>query len=162
MDSLVSGKRINFKQVQIYMKARESGCTQETAAAKGGFSERTGRRIDAGEHQPQRGRPHDWRTRKDPLAQVWDSELVPLLQRQPQLQAMTLFEYLQQKHPGKYGQSIMRTLQRRVQQWKATSGPAQSVMFELEHQPGVLGLSDFTKLKQVQVTIAGQPLEHLL
>lgn len=144
------------------MKARESGCTQETAAAKGGFSERTGRRIDAGEHQPQRGRPHDWRTRKDPLAQVWDSELVPLLQQQPQLQAMTLFEYLQQKYPGKYGQSIMRTLQRRVQQWKATSGPAQEVMFELEHQPGIMGLSDFTKLKQVQVTIAGQPFEHLL
>lgn len=162
MDCLVSGKRINFKQVQIYMKARESGCTQETAAAKGGFSERTGRRIEAGEHQPESGRPRDWRTRKDPLAQVWDSELVPLLQRQPQLQAMTLFEYLQQKYPGKYGQSIMRTLQRRVQQWKATSGPAQEVMFELEHQPGVLGLSDFTKLKQVQVTIAGQPLEHLL
>ncbi|RUS94189.1 transposase [Chroococcidiopsis cubana SAG 39.79] len=144
------------------MKARESGFSQETAAAKGGFSERTGRRIEAGEHQPQRGRPHDWRTRKDPLAEVWDSELVPLLQRQPQLQAMTLFEYLQQKYPGKYRQSIMRTLQRRVQQWKATSGPAQSVMFELEHQPGVMGLSDFTKLKQVQVTIAGQPLEHLL
>lgn len=162
MDCLVSGKRINFKQVQIYMKARESGCTQETAAAKGGFSERTGRRIEVGEHQPESGRPRDWRTRKDPLAQVWDSELVPLLQRQPQLQAMTLFEYLQQKYPGKYGQSIMRTLQRRVQQWKATSGPAQPVMFELEHQPGVLGLSDFTKLKQVQVTIAGQPLEHLL
>ncbi|PSB54683.1 IS21 family transposase [Chroococcidiopsis cubana CCALA 043] len=158
----MSGKRINFKQVQIYMKARESGFSQETAAAKGGFSERTGRRIEAGEHQPQRGRPHDWRTRKDPLAEVWDSELVPLLQRQPQLQAMTLFEYLQQKYPGKYRQSIMRTLQRRVQQWKATSGPAQSVMFELEHQPGVMGLSDFTKLKQVQVTIAGQPLEHLL
>ncbi|WP_410500342.1 hypothetical protein [Chroococcidiopsis sp. SAG 2025] len=73
-----------------------------------------------------------------------------------------MFEYLQQKYPGKYGQSIVRTLQRRVQQWKATSGPAQSVMFELEHQPGVMGLSDFTKLKQVQVTIGGQPFEHLL
>jgi hypothetical protein len=34
--------------------------------------------------------------------------------------------------------------------------------FELEHQPGELGLSDFTKLKQVQVTISGQPFEHLL
>jgi len=124
------------------MKARESGCTQETAAAKGGFSVRTGRRIEKGEHQPQRGRPHDWRTRKDPLAEVWDSELVPLLQKQPQLQAMTLFEYLQQKHPGKYGQSILRTLQRRVQQWRATSEPAQEVMFELAHQPGKLCLSE--------------------
>ncbi len=69
--------------------------------------------------------------------------------------------YLQQKYPGKYGQSL-RTLQRRVQQWKASSGPPKEVMFEQVHRPGVMGLSDFTKLKQVEITIAGKPLEHLL
>lgn len=144
------------------MKGRESGCTQETAAAKGGISVRSGRRIEKGEHQPQRGRPHDWRTRKDPLDEVWESELVPLLQQKPKLQAMTLYEYLQQKYPDKYGQSILRTLQRRVQQWKAACGLAKEVMFEQVHRPGVMGLSDFTKLKQVEITIAGKPLEHLL
>ena len=144
------------------MRVRESGCTQETAAAKAGLSVRSGRRIEKGKHQPQRGRPHDWRTRADPLLEVWESELVPLLLSQPKLQAMTLYEYLQQKYPGKYGSSILRTLQRRVQQWKASSGPPQEVIFEQAHRPGVMGLSDFTKLKQVEITIAGKPFEHLL
>ena len=144
------------------MKARERGCTQETAAAKGGISVRSGRRIEKGEHQPQRGRAHDWRTRRDPLAEVWDSELVPMLERQPQLQALTLLEYLQQQYPGKYGRSVLRTLQRRVRQWRATAGPAKEVMFELEHRPGEMGLSDFTHFKQVEITIGGKAFEHLL
>jgi hypothetical protein len=144
------------------MKARESGWTQETAAAKGGISVRSGRRIEQGEHRPKRGRAHDWRTRTDPLAEVWESELVPMLERQPQLQALTLLEYLQQQYPGKYGRSVLRTLQRRVQQWRATAGPAKEVMFELEHRPGEMGLSDFTHFKQTQITIGGKPFEHLL
>jgi hypothetical protein len=144
------------------MNARENGCPQETAAAKAGISVRSGRRIEQGEHQPQRGRPHDWRTRTDPLAEVWEQELVPMLERQPQLQAMTLLEYLQQQYPGQYGRSVLRTLQRRVQQWRATTGPAKAVMFELEHRPGEMGLSDFTHFKQAEITINGQPFEHLL
>lgn len=156
------GKRINYQQAQLYMKARESGWTQETAAAKGGISVRSGRRIEQGEHRPKRGRAHDWRTRTDPLAEVWESELVPMLERQPQLQALTLLEYLQQQYPGKYGRSVLRTLQRRVQQWRATAGPAKEVMFELEHRPGEMGLSDFTHFKQTQITIGGKPFEHLL
>jgi hypothetical protein len=144
------------------MKAREKGCTQETAAAKGGISVRSGRRIEKGEHRPRRGRPHDWRTRSDPLVEVWESELVPMLERQPQLQALTLLEYLQQQYPGKYGRSVLRTLQRRVQQWRATVGPAKEVMFELAHRVGEMGLSDFTHFKQVEITIEGKPFEHLL
>jgi hypothetical protein len=144
------------------MKARDKGCTQETAAAKADISVRSGRRIEKGEHRPHRGRPHNWRTRADPLQEVWDQELVPMLTREPQLQAMTLLEYLQQQYPGRYGASVERTLQRRVQQWKAIQGPAQEVMFPQRHEPGMMGLSDFTHLKKVQVTIAGQPYEHLL
>ena len=158
----MSGQRINSKQIQIYLKAREIGCTQETSAAKGGFSVRTGRRIETGEHQPQKGKARDWRTREDPLESVWESELKPLLISQPQLRPMTLWEYLQEKYPGQYGRSILRTLQRRVRQWKATSGPPKEVMFTQEHQPGELGLSDFTHFKQATITINGKPLKHLL
>jgi hypothetical protein len=75
---------------------------------------------------------------------------------------MTLFTHLQQQYPGKYGHSILRTLQRRVNQWRATQGPPQEVMFPQEHQPGEMGLSDFTQLKQVEITIAGQPFAHRL
>jgi hypothetical protein len=144
------------------MNSREHGLTQETAAAKSGMSVRSGRRIEKGEHRPSRGRPHDWRTRRDPLAGVWEQELVPMLERQPQLQALTLLEYLQQKYPEQYGRSVLRTLQRRVRQWRATSGPGKEVMFDLKHHPGEMGLSDFTHFKQVEITINGEPFEHLL
>lgn len=144
------------------MSAKENGCTQTTAAAKAGVSVRSGRRIEQGELQSQRGRPHDWRTRRDPLAEVWESELVPMLERQPKLQAITLFEYLQDTYPGRYSKSVMRTLQRRVQNWRVTAGPPKVVMFAIEHPPGEMGLSDFTHFKQEQITIAGKPFEHLL
>jgi hypothetical protein len=158
----VSGKRIHPKQVQLYMTARESGCSQTTAAAKAGLSERSGRRIEQGQHQQKSQRPHDWRTRADTLAGVWQTELLPMLERQPQLQAMTLFEYLQEHYPEQYPPSILRTLQRRVRQWKATAGAPKPVVFDLEHLPGKMGLSDFTHLKQATITIAHQPFEHLL
>ncbi len=35
-------------------------------------------------------------------------------------------------------------------------------MFRQEHVPGRLGLSDFTKLKKVGITLQGKPLDHLL
>ncbi|MBV8884243.1 MAG: IS21 family transposase, partial [Chroococcidiopsidaceae cyanobacterium CP_BM_RX_35] len=154
--------RINSKQVQIYIIARANGCTQATAAAKGGFSMSTGGRIEKGTHQPQRGKPRHWRTRQDPLAEVWESELVPMLEQTPELQPMTLFEYLQSKYPGKYDKSKLRTLQKRVQQWKAVSGPPKEVMFEQQHRPGEMGLSDFTEFKAATITINGQPFDHLL
>jgi hypothetical protein len=67
----VPGQYIQNYQVQVYMRARETGCTQPEAAAIAGFSERSGRRIEQGEHQPKYGQDRDWRTRRDPLAEVW-------------------------------------------------------------------------------------------
>ena len=139
-----------------------SGQTQETAAAKGGFSVRTGRRIEKGEHKPQKGKIRDWRTREDPYAEVWESEILPMLEREPKLRPMTIFEYLQEKYPEKYSQSKLRTLQKRVSEWKAAHGEGKEVMFAQEHQPGEMGLSDFTHFKQATITIGGQAFEHLL
>jgi hypothetical protein len=152
---------IKFQQLQLYMKAKDSGCAQTTAAAKAGISVRTARRIDKGEHCPQRGRPRDWRTRPDPLAQVWASELQPMLEQEPRLEPMTLFEYLQEQYPGCYD-SQLRTLQRRVEQWKAAHGKPKEVMFQIRNSPGEMGLSDFTQLKGVTITINGHPFTHLL
>jgi hypothetical protein len=143
------------------MNARELGLTQADAASLAEFSERSGQRIEAGDYQPNRGRVRDWRTCADPLAAVWESELEPMLKRAPGLKPTTLFEYLQTQYPGKYPQ-VLRTLQRRVQVWKALHGPTSAVMFELRHEPGMLGFSDFTALKGIEITINGKPLEHLL
>ena len=143
------------------MNARETGVTQVEAAALSKISRRSGQRIDAGEDRPNRGRVRDWRTTPDPLAAVWESELEPMLRREPRLKPTTLFEYLQEHYPGEYPK-VLRTLQRRVRAWKAIHGPAPEVMFELRHEPGVIGLSDFTELKGVEITINGTPFEHLI
>jgi len=143
------------------MNSRKLGHTQELSSAKAGISIRSGREIDHNRRQsPQEQR--DWRTRKDPFEAVWLTELEPMLEQSPTLQAITLLEYLQATYPSQYEDNSLRTLQRRVKQWRLLKGPAQEVMFRQTHQPGELGLSDFTQLKQTTITIAGQPFKHLL
>ena len=152
---------IHLYQKRAYMNARELGLTQQTSSTIAEISERTGQRIDAGHHRSHRGQVQKPAVSRDPLAAVWASELEPMLRREPRLKPMTLFEYLQEQYPGQYPQ-VLRTLQRRVRTWKALHGPAPEVMFALRHEPGVMGLSDFTKLKGMTITIAGEPFEHLL
>jgi hypothetical protein len=142
------------------MNAREIGLNQAKAAYIADISERTGQRIESGEHQPNRGKVHE-NNSKDPLEGVWEKELEPMLRKEPRLKPMTLFEYLQDTYPGKYP-NVLRTIQRRVQTWKALYGPSPEVMFELRHEPGMMGISDFTELKGMTITIAGKPFEHLL
>ncbi|MDN5872704.1 MAG: IS21 family transposase, partial [Nitrococcus sp.] len=139
---------------------RRSGNKQVTAAAQAGISERTARRLEQGAGGPAKQR--HWRTRVDPLAAVWECELAPELARDCELQALTLLEWLQERHPGEYPDKLLRTLQRRVKDWRARYGPDKEVMFPQVHGPGLRGLSDFTQLKGVTVTIAGQPLAHRL
>ena len=155
------GQYITKYQTQVYKRAREVGCTQAESAQIAGVSERSGSRIDQGTHQPKSNGQRNWRTRSDPLAGVWESELEPMLRREPRLEAMTLYDYLQEHYPGQYERQL-RTLQRRVQAWKGIYGESKDVMFELRHEPGEMGLSDFTQLKQVSITIKGEPFEHLL
>ena len=123
------------------MKSRQTGLSQEVAAARSGISVRSGRRIEQGTRDPA---PRTWRTRQDPLAAVWELHLVPLLARAPDLTGLTLLEYLEDTFPGQYDGRVLRTLQRRVQQWKAVHGPDKAVIFRQEAEPGRQGLSDFT------------------
>ncbi|NMF86796.1 IS21 family transposase [Nodosilinea sp. P-1105] len=148
-------------QIKVYMQARKTGSTQTQASALAGISDRSGQRIEAGEHQVDRGRKRDWRTRCDPLDGVWESELEPMLRQEPRLQPTTLYEYLQEQYPGQYAQ-VLRTLQRRVSDWKQRHGQTPEVMFELRHEPGLMGLSDFTELKGLSITIGGEPYPHLI
>jgi hypothetical protein len=148
-----------------YMAKRANGLSQQIAADAVGIKLRSAQRIDSGELQAspqydQRGR--HWRTRVDPLAEVWDSVLVLLLEKTPQLEPQTLLLHLERSFPDQEWYRRKRTLQRRVEQWRALHGPAQDVMFLQTHQPGVLGISDFTLLKGQPITVAGQELEQRL
>jgi hypothetical protein len=157
----VPNKTIESYHSRVYMNARKLGLTQADAACIAEISSRTGQRIESGKHQPNRGQMVEQRTVPDPLAGVWENELEPMLRRDPRLQPMTLYEHLQDEHPGEYPQ-VLRTLQRRVRTWKALHGPSPEVMFELRHEPGMQGFSDFTELKGITITIGGEAFEHLL
>lgn len=58
--------------------------------------------------------------------------------------------------------NIRRTLERRINAWRALNGPEQDVIFRQEHEPGRLGLSDFTDTSALGITIAGEALGHRL
>jgi hypothetical protein len=155
---------LSLRIKEQYMAKRARGLSQQIAADAVGISVRSAQRIDRGELQAQgvQQRSRHWRTRADPLAEVWDSVLVPMLEKAPQLEPQTLLLHLERSFPGQEWYRRKRTLQRRVEQWKALHGPSREVMFLQQHQPGVLGISDFTQLKGDPITIAGAAFEHRL
>ena len=153
------GKKITDHQVQKYKQHRLK-LTQVAAAAKAGLSERSARRIEISDALPSQRETRAWRTRIDPLTAVWDSEVVPLLDSDGALNAVTLLEELQRRYPGDYDTTVLRTLQRRVRQWRAVYGPEREVYFAQEHPPGRLGLSDFTVCDELGVIIAGVAFPH--
>lgn len=155
------GKRITDHQVHQYKQDRNR-MTQVAAAARAGISERSARRVEQSPSLPSQQPPRTWRTRADPLGEVWESEVVPLLQADAALNAVTLLEELQRRHPGTYDTGVLRTLQRRIRQWRAVHGAEREVYFAQEHPPGRLGLSDFTVCDELAVEISGAPFAHRL
>ena len=88
------------------MKSKQKGLSQKASSAKAGISDRTARRIERGTHRPNRGRPRDWKTRRDPLDGLWEKELRPRREAEPRLEATTIFEILQERHPGQYDDKL--------------------------------------------------------
>jgi len=126
------------------------------------MSERTARRFDSNPTLPSQRPPRSGkRTRIDPLEEVWASEIVPMLTQHPHLRATTILEELRRSQRD-YDERVLRTLQRRVAQWRAISGPERELIFRQEHPPGWQALSDFTDAEVLDVTIAGAPFPHLL
>lgn len=59
-----------------------------------------------------------WRTRQDPFEKVWD-KICQWLAANPERTAKSLFADLQHYYPGQFADGQLRTLQRRVQAWRA-------------------------------------------
>ena len=154
------GKRINDQQARLYMDLRRIH-TRQTAAARAGFSESTGARLDREPQLPSQRAERRGRRRPDPLAAVWDGEIVPMLQTMPGLRPITVLGEIVRRHP-ELGHGVRRTLERRIRTWRALNGPEQDVIFRQEHPPGARGLSDFTDASDLGVSIAGMPLDHRL
>ena len=156
------GKPVTDQQVRLYMTDRLKH-SQRVAAARAGFSERTARRIETDPRLPSQRKSSRGRTVPDPLAAVWEPVLLPILERDPAVQAVTLMRHLQLMHPEAFPDDrVRRTLERRVRDWRALNGPERDVIFRQTPEPGRMALSDFTDASALGVTIGGQPLEHRL
>ena len=142
------------------MKSRQTHAPA-IAAAKSGFSTATAYRIEADPRLPSQKTTPRGRRRPDPLAGVWDGEIVPMLEAAPGVRAVAIFEEICRRHP-ELAMRVRRTLERRVATWRAFNGPSRDVMFRQEHPPGRMGLSDFTDMGSLGVTIAGAPVSHRL
>jgi hypothetical protein len=155
---------VSDAQVRLLRRKRMEGKTQEAAAGAAGMSVRTARTWADGPLPAARKAPRSWRTRSDPFFEVWDTEVVPLLARDEDriLEATTLLDVLIGRWPERFQPGHLRTLQRRVRDWRALHGPAKEVFFEQTQVPGREAAVDFTHATELGVTIAGELLRHLL
>jgi hypothetical protein len=131
------------------------------AAAKAGFSTASGYRIEADPRLPSQKQAPRSRRRPDPLAEIWETEIVPILKSAPGLRAVAVLEEMRRRHPD-LNPNVRRTLERRIRAWRAVAGPELDVIFRQTHEPGRLGASDFTDMTGLGITIAGAALDHRL
>jgi transposase InsO family protein len=146
--------------MRLYMTFRQTD-GPATAAAKASISSATAYRFEQNHEMPSAERQPRGRRRPDPLAAFFDAEVVPMLTAAPDLRAVGIFEEMQRRHP-ELPPGARRTLERRIRSWRALHGADQEVIFRQIHEPGRMGLSDFTHMDALCITIAGVPLAHML
>ena len=131
------------------------------SAAKASISTATAYRFEQDHRPPSVKAEPRGRRRPDPLVSFFDAEVVPMLTAAPELRAVAIFEEMQRRHPD-LPDGTRRTLERRIRAWRALHGANQEVIFRQVHEPGRMGLSDFTDMADLGVTIAGVRLDHRL
>jgi hypothetical protein len=144
------------------MRERRKGRTQEQAAVKANIKSRktVARYERLGQLPSELKQPRQYRTRADPFADDWP-QVEQMLNAAPELEAKTLFEWLCEQSPGKYQEGQLRTLQRRVADWRALN-QEQVAVLEQVHQPGEVLQSDGTWLSELEITIGGEVFKHIL
>jgi len=130
------------------------------AAAKASISLATAYRIEKDPRLPSQKKAPRERRRPDPLAAIFEAEIVPMLTASPGLRPVAIFEETIRRHPELGG--IRRTLERRIRGWRAIHGAEREVIFRQVHEPGRMGLSDFTDMGDAGVAVAGVALDHRL
>src|SRR3954464_14368336 len=98
--------------MRLYMIFRQTH-DAAAAAAKASFSTATGYRIEGDPRLPSRKKVPRGRRRPDPLGDVWDSQVIPILKAAPGLRAIAVLEELRRRHP-EISSGIRRTLERRI------------------------------------------------
>src|SRR5262245_45825483 len=117
--------------MRLYMSYRLT-LSPEAAAPKVGFSTATAYRIDSDPRLPSQKKEPRGRRRPDPLAPYWDAEIVPILKTAPGIRVISVLNEWRRQQPD-LKPGLRRTLERRINAWRALNGPEQDVIFRQEH-----------------------------
>ena len=114
-----------IRAVQHHLAALAAGATvhpmPERDADLDGFLRSLAHAWRAGEvrptHRARQRPPRHWRTRQDPFETSWP-RIVQWLETEPHRTAKELFDRLRREQPGVFVPGQLRTLQRRVRDWR--------------------------------------------
>lgn len=153
----------NKKQIELLLKYATS-YSQEVAAAKAGMSLSSAKRYlkSKGKRELKNPEERTWRTRFDPFSAVWD-ELKAMLERDQGLESQTLMDWLLESYPGQFQPGQVRTLRRRIRDWRILEGPERKeVMFAQTLYAGRQSQSDWTHCTELGVLLGGKPFPHMV
>ena len=151
---------INKKQVIKLMKEIQKG-TLEKAALKVGISQKTARKYIKHKHLPSQQKKKPLRSYSNPFEAHWD-KVTGMLETSPELEARTILSYLVEMYPEHYRLNQIRSLQRRLKEWRAHYGASKQVIFRQDLKPGRQSQSDWTHMGDLNITIGGHAFPHLL
>ncbi len=151
---------VSDAQVRKMMQEYEKDKNLSRAALKADMDRKTARTYRDSGKLPSESKPQrHWRTRKDPFETDWP-EIVELVEAGPDIEVVTIFDFLCDRNPGLYQANQLRTLQRRVRRYRAQQGPEKTVFFSQEHRPGEAFQTDWTDANELKITIGGETFAH--
>ncbi|PIL18185.1 hypothetical protein P775_21035 [Puniceibacterium antarcticum] len=117
--SFMPGRHVTDQQTRLFMTLRKTQPVPvPVAAARAGLSQATGYRLQADPILPSHKKPRRGRRRPDPLSDIFDTEVLPLLKSSPGPRPVAIFEELLRRYPD-LSADIRRTLERRIRAWRA-------------------------------------------
>src|ERR1700722_4575940 len=144
LDPISLLRRIREVQNTI-AKLEISGAAAEPAAAGqsiDGFVRSLGTVWKDGEirstHRKQVAAPRTWRTRADPFESIWPT-IVQWLNEQPDATAKEIFQRLRASVVEPFQPSQLRTLQRRIKEWRTAIARRLVLGVEMEPEPAATG-----------------------
>ena len=121
LDPIVLLHQIRLAQSALASLTLTGTVTEEQDRELDQFLSQLPRLWQQGEVRPTHREPptkaRDSRTREDPFEGVW-SQLLSWIEKEPDATGKTLFDRLQELHPGRFPDGQLRTLQRRVREWR--------------------------------------------
>ena len=149
-------------QVRLLMIERSNGKTQQQAAVKVNLrSRKTVQKYEQlGQLPSELKESRGYRTRPDPFEKDW-AEVEAKLAVAPELEAKAIFEWLCERDGAQYTEGQLRTLQRRISNWRALNSNPTLTLDQIHH-PGEVLQSDGTCMNDLDVTLQGEPFDHIL